>query len=121
MSLLTRKGDLWVFDKPAGMLTHPARHDARDPLPDLMTWAREDCGAPEELAPCHRLDLETSGVLLASPDPKLRGEVGAGDARLAQCCGRAPKAHAAGCSWSNVSNICVTKLSDQKAIKKLAA
>ena len=46
MSLLTRKGDLWVFDKPAGMLTHPARHDARDPLPDLMTWAREECGAP---------------------------------------------------------------------------
>lgn len=77
MSLLTRKGDLWVFDKPAGMLTHPARHDARDPLPDLMTWAKEECGAPEELAPCHRLDLETSGVLLASPDPKLRGEIGA--------------------------------------------
>ena len=33
----------------------------------------------------------------------LRGEVGAGGARLAQCCGRAPKAHATGCSWNNVS------------------
>lgn len=77
MTLLTRKGDLWVFNKPSGVLTHPARHDARDPLPDLMSWAVAEAGAPEDIAPCHRLDLATSGVLLASPDPQIRGDIGA--------------------------------------------
>ncbi len=77
MTLLTRKGDLWVFNKPSGMLVHPARHDARDPLPDLMAWAREYEGAPDDIAPCHRLDLETSGLVLASPDPAIRAAIGA--------------------------------------------
>ncbi|MCO4770368.1 MAG: RluA family pseudouridine synthase [Deltaproteobacteria bacterium] len=79
MSLLTKKGDLWVLNKPSGMLTHPAVHDARaarNPLPDLMTWAKEELEAPDSLAPCHRLDLATSGVLLASPDPEVRGAIG---------------------------------------------
>lgn len=75
--LLTRKGDLWVFNKPAGMLVHPARHDQREPLPDLMAWAVAEADAPEGIAPCHRLDLHTSGVLLASPDPEIRGAIGA--------------------------------------------
>ena len=76
MTLLTRKGDLWVFNKPSGMLVHRAVHDAPDPLPDLMTWAKQNADAPDDLSPCHRLDLETSGVLLASPDPEIRGAIG---------------------------------------------
>ena len=76
-------------------------------------------GRPRRGSP--RAGAGAAGVARRFDGSALRGEVGAGGARLAQCCGRAPKAHAAGCSWSNVSNICITKLSDQKAIKKLAA
>ena len=34
-------------------------------------------GAPSDLAPVHRLDRETSGVLLCASDPALRAELGA--------------------------------------------
>ena len=74
-ALLTRKGDLWIFNKAAGMLVHPAFGPGGPP--DLMSWAVRELGAPPELAPCHRLDLETSGIVLASPDPAIRGDIGA--------------------------------------------
>lgn len=65
-------GDLWILNKPAGLLVHPGE-DPR--LPDLMKRVVAH-GAPSGMAPCHRLDLETSGVVLASPDPELRGQIG---------------------------------------------
>ena len=74
MSLLvTHDGDLLIFNKPAGLLVHPGE-DPR--LPDLMQRAIAE-GAPSGLAPIHRLDLETSGIVLASPDPELRAAIGA--------------------------------------------
>ncbi len=65
-------GDLWILNKPAGLLVHPGQDPS---LPDLMAAAIA-AGAPPGLAPCHRLDLETSGLVLASPDPALRGQIG---------------------------------------------
>ena len=76
-------------------------------------------GRPRRGSP--RAAAGAAGVARRFDCSALRGEVGAGGARLAQCCGRAPKAHAAGWSWGNVSNICISKLSDQKATKKIAA
>nr|ABB84841.1 RNA pseudouridylate synthase [uncultured delta proteobacterium DeepAnt-32C6] len=43
--------------------------------PDLMTWARTHFDAPG-LAPAHRIDKATSGLLLCSPDPRVRARVG---------------------------------------------
>lgn len=72
MSLIVAtSGDLVVLNKPAGLLVHP--NDAGDP--DLMSAAIAQ-GAPAGLAPIHRLDLETSGIVLASANPELRGELG---------------------------------------------
>lgn len=70
--LLQRDGDLWVFYKPVGLATHPG--DKR--VPDLVTHAREHMDAPGDLSPIHRLDKETSGIVLLSPDAALRGELG---------------------------------------------
>lgn len=64
---------LWVFAKPSGMAVH--RSKGVDG-PDLLTWARAHAGASAALAPIHRLDRHTSGVLLASEDPGLRASVG---------------------------------------------
>ncbi len=73
-TVLRREGALWVLSKPAGL----AAHATGDPsIPDVITWAIEHGGAPRELAPVHRLDRETSGVLLASDDPALRARLGA--------------------------------------------
>lgn len=72
--VLRREGALWALGKPAGFAAHPTG----DPtIPDVITWAIEKAGAPAELAPVHRLDRETSGVLLASDDPALRASLGA--------------------------------------------
>ncbi|MGC4005529.1 MAG: RluA family pseudouridine synthase [Pirellulales bacterium] len=51
---------LIVFDKPAGLLIAPDRWDAN--LPNLVTLVRDAFGP--ELANAHRLDKETSGVVL---------------------------------------------------------
>ena len=72
--LLTREGPLWVFDKPSGLRVHAAGDDGAD---DLMSWARRELRAPEALAPIHRLDAGTSGLLLASSDPAERKDLGA--------------------------------------------
>ncbi len=63
-------GDLWVIDKPSGYVVHPGGSPDQ---PDLIAWARTTQGAPASLAPIHRLDRLTSGVVLYSPDSALRG------------------------------------------------
>ncbi len=70
--LSTTEEGIWVFDKPAGFATHPT-HDPE--LPDLITWAKAQ-GAPPSLAPIHRLDRETSGLLLCASDPALLASAG---------------------------------------------
>lgn len=71
-ALLHREGSLWVFFKPSGLACHPG--DPR--VPDLVTYARTTFGAPPTLSPVHRLDRETSGVLLMSTDADERGALG---------------------------------------------
>ncbi len=71
--LLEQDGDLWVFDKPSGYTVH-ALPDSD--APDLIGWAQQAVGAPAELAPVHRLDLGTSGLVLCSTDAQQRTEIG---------------------------------------------
>jgi 23S rRNA pseudouridine1911/1915/1917 synthase len=52
--------DLWVIDKPAGLLTAPTPESDRGNLADLLSRRP---GAPRALV-VHRLDLGTSGLLV---------------------------------------------------------
>lgn len=71
--LIERRGDLWGLYKPSGV----AVHATNDPsIPDLMTWAAAHLEGAEGLSPIHRLDRATSGVVLCSADPQLRGQMG---------------------------------------------
>lgn len=72
-AILRREGALWALAKPAGLAAHPTGDPS---VPDVIGWAVAH-GAPEGLAPVHRLDRDTSGVLLASHDPVLRASLGA--------------------------------------------
>lgn len=72
-TLLERRGELWVISKPAGWLVHAA---GEDPAPQLLPWAVEHLGAPETLAPIHRLDKQTSGLVLCSGDAATRAQWG---------------------------------------------
>ncbi|RVU45802.1 RNA pseudouridine synthase [Lujinxingia sediminis] len=70
--LLSHDGDLFVINKPAGWVVHPTNDPA---MKDLVSWLNTLTGTSEN-APIHRLDRETSGVVLMSPSPELRAELG---------------------------------------------
>ena len=56
------------------MLVHPT---GADPAPDLLAWARAHAAAPASLAPIHRLDKDTSGVVLCAADPRATAAIAA--------------------------------------------
>jgi 23S rRNA-/tRNA-specific pseudouridylate synthase len=60
---------LYVIYKPAHYLTHPAA-PTEIPAPDLCAWLKEQKDLPQNLKPIHRLDKETSGLILFASDPK---------------------------------------------------
>lgn len=64
LAILHEDEDLIAVDKPAGVASHPAgRHVHRT----AVTWLRtERPAAPDFPKLCHRLDRETSGVLIAA-------------------------------------------------------
>ena len=62
---LQKDGDLWVFCKPAGLPTHPGTgHE--DSLSSRLAAGAGD--APFKPTPVHRLDKDTSGILLVAAD-----------------------------------------------------
>jgi tRNA pseudouridine32 synthase/23S rRNA pseudouridine746 synthase len=72
VSLLHRDVDFLVFDKPSGLLSVPGRHPA---LADsLLTRVQKDY--PQALI-IHRLDKDTSGVVLMSRNRKAHAFVAA--------------------------------------------
>lgn len=60
--LLSCDADLVAVDKPSGWLVHPVGTEA----PDVLAWL-DGQDVPADVVPVHRLDLETSGVVLFAP------------------------------------------------------
>ena len=58
-----------VVDKPAGMLSVPGRV----PAPDLLGWLREKYG--EQVESCHRLDMDTSGIMVFARNIVAKSEI----------------------------------------------
>jgi len=61
-TLLGERDGIWALYKPSGMLIHPAGTGQ----PDLLTWIRSNHALPRDLTPVHRLDLGTSGLVIAA-------------------------------------------------------
>lgn len=62
VAVLYEDDDLVAFDKPAGWLVIPSPHGETHTLTSFVNAQRPDGGA--RLHPCHRLDRDTSGVIL---------------------------------------------------------
>lgn len=71
--IISREGDLWVIDKPSGWVVHPTNDSS---MLDLVSWAEEAYPEARGIAPINRIDRQTSGLVLMSPDSDLRGEMG---------------------------------------------
>lgn len=65
--------DIVAIDKPTGWVVHAAM---RDEPHDLRAWCASRPELPRRLEPLHRLDRETSGVVLYAADPEVRARVG---------------------------------------------
>jgi 23S rRNA pseudouridine1911/1915/1917 synthase len=69
--------DLVVINKPAGMVVHPAQGHSRGTLvnallaryPDLAALAEDDSGAADRPGIVHRLDRDTSGLMIVARTP----------------------------------------------------
>ena len=72
-TLLSRDASLWVINKPAGWVVHPTNDPS---MLDLISWAETTFPEARGIAPIHRIDRFTSGLVLLSPDPDLRGSLG---------------------------------------------
>ncbi|MCF0175784.1 MAG: RNA pseudouridine synthase [Bacteroidales bacterium] len=66
--LIYEDGDLIVVDKPSGMLSVPGRTDAKS-LPELLepSFGR--------LYPVHRLDMDTSGLIVFARNPEAQSKL----------------------------------------------
>lgn len=78
LPLLYRDDDLLVVDKPAGLLVHPSALDAHNSDTALARLRRQlGPGGPRFLAPAHRLDRGTSGVLVFAVHADAARQLGA--------------------------------------------
>jgi 23S rRNA pseudouridine1911/1915/1917 synthase len=64
-----------AVDKPAGMLTIPAPGRRKSSLSEILNKAAADAGLAYRPHPCHRLDEETSGVILFGKGKKAQKTV----------------------------------------------
>lgn len=78
LTLLYQDDDVFVVDKPQGMVTHPAAGNWRGTLANAVLWLNQAVGAdrialkpdsaaqPPRAGIVHRLDKDTSGVLIVA-------------------------------------------------------
>jgi tRNA pseudouridine32 synthase/23S rRNA pseudouridine746 synthase/23S rRNA pseudouridine955/2504/2580 synthase len=71
LTILAQERGLVAIDKPAGLLVLPGRNE------DDRVCARDLLAAQlgREIWPCHRIDRDTSGVVLFATDPKVNRTV----------------------------------------------
>ncbi|MBE3598747.1 MAG: RluA family pseudouridine synthase [Limnochordaceae bacterium] len=58
-----------VVDKPAGLVVHPSRGHPGGTLVNGVVYHRLERGEPPWVHPVHRLDKETSGLMVIAKDP----------------------------------------------------
>jgi 23S rRNA pseudouridine1911/1915/1917 synthase len=65
--VVTEHPDFYIVHKPALWLTHRVHRAGRVEVPDVLGWMQRETGEPD-LSPPHRLDRETSGLMVLSRD-----------------------------------------------------
>jgi 23S rRNA pseudouridine1911/1915/1917 synthase len=67
--------DLLIVDKPAGLLVHPAPGSSEPTLVDLLGDRAAGGPDPERPGIVHRLDRDTSGLLVVARSPRAHAEL----------------------------------------------
>jgi 23S rRNA pseudouridine1911/1915/1917 synthase len=66
--------DVLVFDKPAGLVVHPAPGHEHGTLVNVFKWLRPESVEPGSFRPgvVHRLDKDTSGLIIVAKNERTR-------------------------------------------------
>jgi 23S rRNA pseudouridine1911/1915/1917 synthase len=70
LDILHEDGDLLVVNKPPYLLVHPARADQRHTLVNGIAHHYRKAGVDARVHPVHRLDQNTSGLVLVAKSPQ---------------------------------------------------
>ena len=67
--------DLLIIDKPAGQLVHPTTREAHGTVANAVLGLYESRGTELGFHPCHRLDRNTTGLLLIAKHPEIQYQI----------------------------------------------
>lgn len=76
LTILYESREILVVDKPAGLAIHCSVGHEKDNLTERIEQLLKQRGSKFQVAPVHRLDLETSGPVLFGKGKKACGELG---------------------------------------------
>lgn len=74
IAIVYEDDDLMVFDKPAGLVVHPAPGHEHGTLVNVLRWLRPEVITPGTERPgiVHRLDKDTSGLIVVAKNERAR-------------------------------------------------
>ena len=67
--------DLLIIDKPTGQLVHPTTKEAHGTVANAILGLYEERGVRLDFHPCHRLDRNTTGLLLIAKHPEVQYQI----------------------------------------------
>ncbi len=75
LTIIYEDNDLLVIDKPAGQLVHPTTRESRGTLANAVLGLYAARGTALDFHPCHRLDRNTTGLLLIAKRPEVQHQI----------------------------------------------
>ena len=75
LAIVYEDTDLLIIDKPAGQLVHPTTKEAHGTVANAVLGLYEERGTRLDFHPCHRLDRNTTGLLLIAEHPEIQYQI----------------------------------------------
>ena len=72
LTIIYEDDDLLIIDKPAGQLVHPTTRESRGTVANAVLGLYAARGIALDVHPCHRLDRNTTGLLLIAKRPEVQ-------------------------------------------------
>ena len=72
LAIVYEDNDLLIIDKPAGQLVHPTTREAHGTVANAVLGLYEERSIRLDFHPCHRLDRNTTGLLLIAKHPEVQ-------------------------------------------------
>lgn len=72
LTIVYEDGDLLIIDKPAGQIVHPTTKEIHGTVANAVLGLYATHGSRLDFHPCHRLDRNTTGLLLIAKHPEVQ-------------------------------------------------